>query len=158
MKQEQRSAIAIHKLATDDPFLTRAGEMQEKVTQRAAEISREELPSAARHLDHWLRAEAELLQPVALDVRETDDELLVSAKVPGFKESEIELWIDSRRLYIAGAAQELTKQRQGTSLYSEWYSNKIFREFRLPVEIDPAKIEAQLSRGLLEIVFLKPKP
>jgi HSP20 family molecular chaperone IbpA len=157
MKQDHKFAVEIRKLTADDPFLTRVGEIQEMFAQRAAEISREEASTTARPLDHWLRAQAELLQPVALDVRETDNELLVSAKIPGFRESEIELWVDSRRLYIAGTAAELIRERRGVSVYSEWYSNKILREFRLPIEFDPEIVETQLRRGVLEVTFSKQK-
>ena len=98
-----------------------------------------------------------MLQPVPLDVRETDSQLLVSAKVPGFKECELALFVDAQRLFLTGTAIESTKARQGAPLYSEWHSNQIFREFFLPVEVEPEIVETQLRRGVLDIVFLKQK-
>jgi HSP20 family molecular chaperone IbpA len=136
MKQNHKRPISIRRLTADDPFWTRAAEMQETIALRAAAISREDLPTATRHLDYWLRSESEMLQRVPLDVRATDSQTLVSAKVPGFKECEIELFMDGRCLFITSTATEFTKARQGAPLYSEWRSNQIFRQFDLPVDVE----------------------
>lgn len=156
MKQDHKCAIRIRKLLPDDPFLSRAKETQDRITQRAAKISHEELPASQRDLQHWLQAEAELLQPVTLEVRETKNELLIAAKIPGFRENEVELLFDSGCLYISGIALGCAEEGQDAPMYSEWRSNTILREFRLPMKVDPNLVNAQLRRGILEIVIVKP--
>ena len=49
----------------------------------------------------------------------------------------------------------ITGKRQEATVYSERRSNQIFRVLDLPSQIDPDRVNATLSDGVLEIKLLK---
>jgi len=108
-------------------------------------------------LDDWLRAEAELLHPLHLEVSETDDALTVQAEVPGFSEKDIQVSIEPRRLTISGKRETIEERKKGKTTYSERCSDQIFRAMDLPVEVDTASsaVKAQYDRGVLTITLPK---
>lgn len=102
-------------------------------------------------LADWLRAEAELLHPVPIEITESGDHLTVRAEVPGFTAKEIELGVDPRHLFIRGRAEQASEQKTENTLYSERLSNEIFRVLDLPVEIDAERVMTKLRDGVLQI-------
>jgi HSP20 family protein len=79
----------------------------------------------------------------------------VCAEVPGFREEEIEVRAEPRRIYISGERKDEPGRKKGTTIYSEWGSNQISRWFELPAEIDFEKVKATLSDGVLELTLQK---
>jgi HSP20 family protein len=111
-------------------------------------------------LDDWLRAEAELLHPVHLDISETEKALTVRAEVPGFSEKDIEVSVEPRRLTISGKRESTEeKKTKGKVVYSEHCSNQLFRVVELPAEVDAASpaVKATCDRGILTISMPRAK-
>jgi len=75
--------------------------------------------------------------------------------VPGFGEKDLEVRVAPRSLCIAGKRQESSDQKEGTTIYSERHTKHIFRVVGLPAEIDPERVNATVSDGLVEIKLLK---
>ena len=88
---------------------------------------------------------------IQLNVYETKQ----TAQVPGFTEQDIDLRVDSQRLYITGKHEESSKEKKEKSVYSEWQAKQLFREFDLPTVIDPDKVKAHVKNGVLEITMPK---
>ena len=109
-------------------------------------------------LEDWLKAETEFLAPVPVELCETDMELAVRAKVPGFTEKELEIVIEPERLFITGKTEKKSEGNEKQTLFSEISSNEIFRTIALPAEIDPEKAAAVLKNGVLDISMHKVKP
>ena len=105
--------------------------------------------------EDWLRAESEILLPAPVDVTETETGFIIRADVPGFGEKDLEVRVAPRSLCITGKRQESSDQKEGTTIYSERPSTHIFRVVGLPSEIDPDRVNATVSGGLLEIKLLK---
>src|SRR5262250_418322 len=53
-------------------------------------------------LEDWLRAEAEVLHPVPVEIIDSGDKLIVRAEVPGFAAKDIKINLEPRRLTISG--------------------------------------------------------
>ncbi len=106
-------------LLETDPFFERLSELQEAIARRAYELFASNGFTDGRDLEHWLQAESEILQPAPLDVTETENGFRVRAEVPGFREGEIEVRAEPRRIYISGERKEEPEGKKGKTIYSE---------------------------------------
>src|SRR2546425_4269231 len=148
-------APEIFKLFPGDPLFERAQEIKELIARRAYELSEARGFSHGHELEDWLRAQSEILRGGPVDIRETETELTICAEVPGFRERDLEVRVEPRRLFISGKRQEGPERRQGKTVYSERQANQIFFVLDLPAPIDPDKVNATLSDGVLEVKLLK---
>ncbi|PYU28929.1 MAG: hypothetical protein DMG32_01520 [Acidobacteria bacterium] len=133
----------------------RLNELYDAIARRAFELFEDDGGIFGRDLDHWFRAEAELLHPVHVQVRESDDAIIVDAEVPGFSASELQLSLEPRRLTISGKKQSSSEEKKGNVLYSERCSNELLRSVELPVEVNASRATATLNNGILELTALK---
>jgi HSP20 family molecular chaperone IbpA len=106
-------------------------------------------------------AYAETVTPVEtvgnlpLDVYETDDELVVKASLPGFREDEIEIEEHQGILTIRAERKEERKEEGENWLVQERRVHVLERSIPLPVEVKAEKAKAVLQNGILQIVFPK---
>ncbi|MGA2990910.1 MAG: Hsp20/alpha crystallin family protein [Candidatus Korobacteraceae bacterium] len=153
MKKQETTTLApmtvFEKLVENDPFLTRP--FNDVFLRQALSVLVGSGLAGTEELQNWWNKALESLQPVPVDVTETEDQLTVKAKVPGFTEKEIELRVDPQRLYIRARHEESSEEKKDKSVSSERRSNEIYREFPLPAEIDPNKVEATVTNGVLEV-------
>ena len=145
----------VFKLFAGDPLFERVQEIKELIARRAYELSEARGFSHGHELEDWLRAQSEILRGGPVDIRETETELTICAEVPGFRERDLEVRVEPRRLFISGKRQEAPERRQGKTVYSERQANQIFFFLDLPAPIDPDKVNATLSDGVLEVKLLK---
>lgn len=119
------------------------------IAKRAYEFFESRGYMPGNEVDDWLRAEAELLQPLKLDLTESNDAFAVRTPVPGFKASELMVAIEPRRLTIAGK-RESTAPTKGTA-----EGRHLFHVLNLGVDIDPSRATAGLRGDMLELVLPK---
>jgi HSP20 family protein len=91
----------------------------------------------------------------AIDIAETEGEVIVRCDMPGVELKDVDVSIASNVLTIKGE-----KKAQGDSksvrLYrKETWSGSFQRTLSLPVSIDPNQVTADLKDGILSIVFQK---
>jgi HSP20 family protein len=89
----------------------------------------------------------EAMAPV-VDVYENVDELLLLVDVPGATNDGIEVQLDKGQLTILAKRRE---DAPGSLLAAEYRAYDYLRVFSVPQGIDPAKIDAQLSGGVLRL-------
>ena len=130
-------------------------EVYQAIAGRAYELFERRGSENGRDLEDWLSAERELLLPVQIELKEYDDRFAVRAEVPGFNEKEIKVSVEPRCLFISGNMEQTTEKKEGEILYTEQRSKVIFRALDLPAEVDPAKSEATLRNGVLDITLPK---
>jgi HSP20 family molecular chaperone IbpA len=130
-------------------------EIHRQITRRAYELFESSGFSHGHALDHWLRAESEILLNVLVEVAETETELTIRADVPGFGEKDLELRVTPRSLCIAGRRQDPSEAKERKTLFSERRAKQIFRVLELPSQVDPDRVKATVSDGVLEIRLLK---
>jgi len=133
----------------------RLNELYDAIARRAFEMFEGDGAAVGRDLDHWFRAEAELLHPVHVSVREADDAITVQAEVPGFGSNELQVSLEPRRLTISGKKQSHAEEKKGNVVYSERCSSEILRSIELPVEVDAPRATATLNNGILELSLPK---
>ena len=146
--------IASLKPFTDD-FSQRSKEIYDSIARRAFEIFESSGRVSGRDHEDWLKAEAELLHPVHLDIAESDEAVTVRAEVPGFSAKELEIRLAPRRLAITGKRQTTQEQSTENTVYSERCVDQVFRLVELPAEVNPEKATATLNDGVLQLAIPK---
>ena len=129
--------------------------IQQEIARRAYELFEGRGRKDGYAAEDWLRAESELLLPVAIELTESDGRLRVSAAVPGFQEKDIEVSVEPRRLFISGKLEQAITPDQAAGGYIGQRSERFFRALDLPVAIDAEKATATLKDGTLEILLPK---
>ena len=110
-------------------------------------------------MDDWIRAEAEILRPIPIEMRESDDSYIIRAEVPGFDPKNLSIQADSNSLYIRGRNEQKKEENKGGEVkYSELSATELCRRIALPSSINPEKMIARLAGGMLEITAPKAAP
>lgn len=102
---------------------------------------------------------AELTKPgptftPAVDIFETDTELVVLADIPGVKTADLDVDLRDNVLTLEGdvAPPEATDE---TEVLREYMTGKYYRQFTLSEAIDQTKIDANLKDGALRLTLPK---
>lgn len=89
-----------------------------------------------------------------VDIRETDEALLLTADIPGVDEQGVEVTIEKNVLTLRGmVGAEIPPGFELT--YAEYGVGDYERSFTLPGEIDREKIEASIRNGVLTLTLPK---
>lgn len=133
----------------------RTSQTFEAIARRAFQLFEKEGAPNGRDLEHWLKAESELLHPVSITVMESDDAVTVQAEVPGFSAADLQVSVESGRLTIGGKKESREEQKKGKAIYREQSSSEILRVINLPSAVDASKATATLTNGVIELVLPK---
>jgi HSP20 family molecular chaperone IbpA len=145
------SAASTPRFVEPQAIYNRMNELYDAISRRAFELFECDGGISGRELDHWFKAEAELLHPAHVQIQESDDAIIVDAEVPGFNANELQLSLEPRRLTISGKKQSSTEEKKGNVLYSERCSNELLRTVELPLEVNVSRAKATLNNGILEL-------
>jgi HSP20 family protein len=91
----------------------------------------------------------------SVNVKETDQAFEVSAEVPGIKPEDIQVTLSDGVLSIKGEKKEEKEETKGDYHVVERRFGSFQRSFRLPRDVDPAKIAAKHKDGVLNITLPK---
>jgi HSP20 family protein len=142
-----------------EKLIEQMAELTKAIARRAYEFFETRGGEAGGELEDWVRAESELVRPVPVTMKESEQRITVRAEVPGFKAKEIKIGVEPRRLIIEGraeqAGEETSKGIPDKVIMHEGGMNYFHRSFALPDEIDPARVAASLNDGVLEITLPK---
>ena len=90
-----------------------------------------------------------------VDIAEEKDRILITAELPGFKDTEISLTTENGMLTISGE-RKFEKEENGKNYHRvERSYGRFARSFSLPNNVDPGKIEAKFENGLLRVELPK---
>ena len=93
----------------------------------------------------------------SLDVEETAEEVIVKAELPGMAEKDISVTLSGNNLIIKGERKREKEEKDKHFHRIERSYGTFERVVPLPTTTDPAKIDAEYSKGVLE-VHLPKKP
>ena len=92
----------------------------------------------------------------AIDVKETETGLAVTAELPGMTEQDVELSIDDDVLTIKGEKKsESTKEEKGWHVQERSYGSFV-RTLQLPFSPKPEDVTAEFAKGVLNVTVPKP--
>lgn len=88
------------------------------------------------------------------DIYESENALTVVVEMPGVSKDNVEVNIEDGVLTIEGRL-DFTKYDGLQPVYSEYNVGPYRRSFQIPNEIDPSKIAAQMSDGIMTLELPK---
>jgi len=91
----------------------------------------------------------------SVDVHETDDEVRVTAELPGLEEKDFELSLESDRLVLRGEKKREHEEGSGESYRLERSYGRFERHVPLPCEVQPDDARATFRQGLLSVTLPK---
>jgi HSP20 family protein len=117
----------------------------------------EEMTTLRNRMDRlWSRMSAEDTSAIAdwspaSDVIESKDEIVVKAELPGIDEKDVDVEIESGVLTIKGERNaEKETEEKGYRRVERSYGS-FLRSFTLPPSVEPDKVSATFTNGLLEV-------
>jgi HSP20 family protein len=93
----------------------------------------------------------------AIDVEESNGNLLVRAEVPGMKKEDIKVAVKNNVLTISGERKRENETKEKTSHRIERCYGKFSRMIRLPAEVDAEKVKATYKEGVLHVTLPTPE-
>lgn len=139
-------------------FFTDMEELNDRIAQRAFNIFQER-GFDGREWDDWFRAEAEILKPVPIEIRESRENYIVRAEVPGLDAKDLTIQAEPTSIYIHGKTEQRKEEKDGEQVtYSEVSAHELARRIDLPASINPEKASARLINGVLELTLPKAAP
>ncbi len=92
-----------------------------------------------------------------VDVRETEDAILVDVELPGMTVEEVDVRVENGVLTVSGEKKsEIEEGKEGTNYHLvERRYGRFERSFTLPRTVDAEKVDAQFNNGVLSITLPK---
>jgi HSP20 family protein len=91
----------------------------------------------------------------SVDIYETENELILSAEVPGIEEKDIEIKVEDSTLTIRGERKFEKETKEENYHRIERSYGSFSRSFTLPNYVDQDKIQAEHENGVLKITMPK---
>ena len=91
----------------------------------------------------------------AVDIEERDNEVIVSAELPGLDKKDFEVEVEANRLILRGEKKASKEKREGNYFYSETSYGSFHRVIPLPAEVDRDKADAAYKHGVLKVTLPK---
>jgi len=91
----------------------------------------------------------------ALDVSETDDQVVVRAELPGIDPKELDVSVTGDLLTVSGEKKSQTEQKRENFYLSERRFGSFQRSVRLPSHVDREAVSANYANGVLTIKLKK---
>ena len=104
-----------------------------------------------------------MLMP-SIDVSETDKEIEVTVDLPGLERKDVDISLENDVLTIRGEKKIESKsdEKAGKDAQDKTYHvaersyGVFYRVIQLPPGIDPSKVQATMSKGVLKVTIPKP--
>ncbi|TLS65937.1 Hsp20/alpha crystallin family protein [Mariprofundus erugo] len=87
----------------------------------------------------------------SVDIRETDDALLVQAELPGIDKKDVHVDVHDGVLTVSGERHYEKEENEKNVHRIERAYGKFSRSFSLPANVETDKVEAHMSNGVLEV-------
>lgn len=91
----------------------------------------------------------------AVDVRETETDFIVRSELPGVSKDDIKINLVNNTLTIRGDKKQETEEKKGNWHHLERVFGTFERALTLPASVQPDKIKARFTDGVLEITVPK---
>ena len=83
-----------------------------------------------------------------VDIFENDGEILLYTDMPGVVKKDININMDNGKLYLSGVRR---MEKTGAATWEEFGDLEYTRTFSVPQSIDIAKVNAELTDGVLKL-------
>lgn len=97
-------------------------------------------------------------RPLAVDVKSSENEVIVRAALPGVNEDEIDINVEGNVLTISAETQSEHEDKQENWHVREMSYGKFARSIALPEDVLTDEAEASLENGILTVTLPKKEP
>lgn len=87
----------------------------------------------------------------AMDVYETDDQIVVTVELPGMRAEDVEVSVEDSTLTVGGAREVSSEVEQERYHRIERRYGAFSRTVTLPPQVDTSRVDARFSDGVLTI-------
>ena len=91
----------------------------------------------------------------ALNVYEEGDNVIVETNLPGLRPEDVEVTLEGDTLTIRAETKEDEERKERNYLIREHRRGSFTRSIRLPVAIDPDRVQTAFQNGVLRLTFPK---
>ncbi len=91
----------------------------------------------------------------SIDVAETDKEVVLKADVPGVDPKDMDISVADGSLLLRGHKTEGHEEKGKEFRRLERFEGDFYRELALPVGVDPDKVSATYSKGVVTVTLPK---
>ena len=144
-----------HQSESTSPLIEDVNNLYDKIASRAFEIYEGNGRLFGLDVADWLQAEAEFLHPLHIAVAETPEAVTIRADVPGFKEEDLQIKVEPRRVKITGKRETKKESCNKKIVYSESCADQILRVVDLPAAVDTKNAKTTVKDGVLELDLSK---
>jgi len=120
---------------------------------KTSPIEKEKVETKKAPIQEVKESKKEWFEPVgklAVDVYQTETELVIQSAVAGVKVEDLEVSIEGDLITIRGLREKPFSEK-ADYFTQECYWGPFAREIILPVEIDPGRVAASIKEGVLTI-------
>ncbi|NMP23706.1 Hsp20/alpha crystallin family protein [Sulfobacillus harzensis] len=119
------------------------------VTRRASDW----FPSFPRLFeDDWFDNHLANMPRVRCDVRETPNEVIVTAEIPGLeKKDDVNITVHDNHLHLSGKIEQMDDREDEHVHRMERYYGQFARTVPLPTPVDDTRAKASYRNGILEV-------
>ncbi|GLG02644.1 heat-shock protein Hsp20 [Alicyclobacillus hesperidum subsp. aegles] len=116
-------------------------------------IMRRDLGSFPRLFDDdWFDNHFSNMPRIRCDVRETHDEVIVTADIPGLeKKEDVTITVHDNHLHLSGKIERMDEQKDENVHRMERYFGQFSRTVPLPTAVDDTGAKASYRNGVLEV-------
>ena len=93
----------------------------------------------------------------AVNIKELDSQFEIELAVPGIQKEDFAIEVEEGILSISSTQEEEQVNEKGKFTRREFSYNSFRRSFTLPDSVDPTKIDASYSNGVLRVLLPKNK-
>ena len=90
-----------------------------------------------------------------VDISETDDDLVISAEIPGMKKKDLNVSIEKGVLTLKGERKHEEEEKEKNYHRMERSHGSFQRSFRIPPSVDTNKVHASYKDGVLKVTLTK---
>jgi HSP20 family protein len=94
----------------------------------------------------------------ALDLYEKDGRYMLDVAVPGYEPKDVNIEVNGNAVTISGTHTESDEKKGARFHRREIRSGSFRRTVSLPQDIDPDKVDATISKGVLTLALSPTKP
>ncbi len=143
----------------DAPAETGQPAVEQEAEPKTESVAAKAEQIASSDTNDWVEDEKiDLPGQLALDIYETNDNLVVLCRVAGVEEDNIDVSIAANNiLTIRGNLTAKIDENIENHFIQECYWGEFSRSMSLPVDVKKENINATLEKGILKIIFIKIK-
>jgi HSP20 family protein len=120
---------------------------EETIKTSAAKTAEEKQADQSKWSSFGKEPEGQL----AMDVYQTEEELVLQSAIAGVKPDSIDISIEGDMVTVRGNREKPQEEENANYFYQECFWGPFSRQIILSVEVDPSRTEASLKDGILTI-------